>query len=98
MRKTLGIVLCLPFAALVFLAIAGAFVALFGGMFGLEDARVFGGSVSGIGALGFFMLLLSPYAELCLALTGSSFSSGPTRSNGNGVAPSKTGFYVKKDI
>jgi hypothetical protein len=79
MRKVLQFALVAPLALLLFMAIAGAFVALFGGLFGLEDVRTIGGVVSGIGALGFFAVLLSPLGEL-LGLLSSIGSSQQAQS------------------
>jgi hypothetical protein len=53
-RNILAAVLLLPFAITLFLAIAGAFVALGGGLFGWENLRTSGGAAAGLGALGFF--------------------------------------------
>ena len=63
-RKILQFALVAPLALLLFMAIAGAFVALFGGVFGLDDVRTVGGLVSGFGAIGFFAVLLLPFGEL----------------------------------
>ena len=74
MRKIPQIALIAPLALLLFMAIAGAFVALFGGAIGLDDVRAIGGVVSGIGALGFFAVLLSPLGELLGYLSSIGFS------------------------
>ena len=96
MRKILGFVLGLPSAITLFLAFSGAIVALFGGVVGLENARVLGGTICSIGALGFFVLLLSPYGEL-FSLLGSTNSGGPPKSNVYAAAPPETSAPGKKD-
>jgi hypothetical protein len=97
MRKILELLSVLPFAVLLFLAIAGALVALFGGLAGFENARVLGGTISGIGALGFFALLLSPLGEL-IGLLGKSTPTGPSQLNVNASAPSNPGKPGKKEV
>jgi hypothetical protein len=72
-RKILQLALIAPLALLLFMAIAGAFVALFGGVIGLDDVRTIGGVVSGIGVLGFFAVLLSPLGELLSYLSSIGF-------------------------
>ncbi|MEZ0220809.1 hypothetical protein AB7714_05300 [Tardiphaga sp. 1201_B9_N1_1] len=97
MLKILGGAVGLLFAITLFLAFAGAIVALFGGMAGFENARVAGGAVSGIGALGFFALLLSPLGEL-LGLLGTSTPTGSSQLNVNASAPPNPGKPGKKEV
>ncbi|MFO1111045.1 MAG: hypothetical protein U1E61_17865 [Bradyrhizobium sp.] len=62
MIQTLGNILIgvqlWPFAITMFVAIAGAFVALFGVFVGLPDMMELGKSAAGLGAMGFFGWLL----------------------------------------
>ena len=53
MRKILDIVLFAPLAITLFLALAEAVAALVGGLAGWENLRTSGGTVAGVGALGF---------------------------------------------
>ena len=96
-RKILQLALIAPLALLLFMAIAGAFVALFGGVLGLEDVRTIGGVVAGIGALGFFAVLLSPLGELLSYLGAIGFSQQAqpqtTRTN---IAPTNSGSLGNK--
>lgn len=70
MRTTiLAFVMVAPFAITLFLAIAGAVVALIGAIGGFADLLHIGGSVSGFGALAFFVVLLSPWSNLASAFT-----------------------------
>ncbi|WP_442577685.1 hypothetical protein ACSBOB_19160 [Mesorhizobium sp. ASY16-5R] len=69
----LPIVLIAPYAITLFLAIVGGFVALVGAIGRVEDLLRIGGAVSAFGALAFFILLLSPWANLAgLLIRGSS--------------------------
>jgi hypothetical protein len=96
MRKILELLLGLPLAISLLLAFAGAMLALFGGTFGIENARVVGGTICGFGALAFFALLLSPYMEILVAL--GSFKAGSTaQSNVNAQAEAPNTAPGKKD-
>jgi len=92
MRKILQLALIVPLALLLFMAIAGAFIALFGGMIGLEDVRTIGGLISGVGALGFFAVLLSPLGELLGSLSSIGFSQqAQSRATQTSAAPPSSG-------
>jgi hypothetical protein len=59
-RTILGLVQVVPLAITLFVAIAGAFVALIGGLAGWADVTEFGKLAAGLGALGFFGWFLFP--------------------------------------
>ncbi|HEX7883968.1 MAG TPA: hypothetical protein VF499_14685 [Afipia sp.] len=69
MRKLLELALVAPLAVLLVIAVAGAFIALFGALAGMENVKVAGGVFAGFGALGFFALLFSPFGEILSALS-----------------------------
>ncbi|KQT62227.1 MULTISPECIES: hypothetical protein [unclassified Aureimonas] len=50
--------------SMIIVAILGAFIALFGGMFGLEKLRSLGASLAGGGAAAFFLIILSPLGRV----------------------------------
>jgi len=56
----LAFVRFVPFAIFLFVAIAGAFAALIGGLTGWADVAEFGKLAAGGGALGFFAWLCLP--------------------------------------
>ncbi len=96
-RKILQLALIAPLALLLFMAIAGAFVALFGGVLGLDDVRTIGGVVSGIGALGFFAVLLSPLGELLSYLSSIGFSQqAQPQATQTNTAPTNSGSLGNK--
>lgn len=64
MRMILPIVFAAPYVIALFLAIAGAFVALIGAIGGFADLLRIGGAASGFGALAFFVVLFSPWGNL----------------------------------
>ncbi len=97
MRKILELLLGLPLAISLLLAFVGAMLALFGGMFAFENARVVGGTICGIGALAFFaLLLLSPLGEF-FALADGMQSNRAAQSNVNEVAKAPERAPGKKD-
>jgi hypothetical protein len=53
-RKIFAVATYFPFAIMLVLAIVGAVVALVGGLAGWEAVRTSGGTMAGVGALGFF--------------------------------------------
>jgi hypothetical protein len=97
LRKILQLALIAPLALLLFMAIAGAFVALFGGVVGLDEVRTIGGVVSGIGALGFFAVLLSPLGELLGYLGSIGFSQqAQSQATQTNAAPTNSGSLGHK--
>jgi hypothetical protein len=97
MRKILQLALIAPLALLLFMAIAGAFIALFGGVIGLEHVRTIGGVISGVGALGFFAVLLSPLGELLGYLGSIGFSQqAQSRAAKTNTAPASSGLLGNK--
>ena len=79
LRNILGLLCWAPFAVLIALAIAGAFVALFGALAGLEQVTTAAGAISGFCALAFFVLLLSPLGEILAALPELAPQPAPPR-------------------
>ncbi|MEQ1955084.1 hypothetical protein [Mesorhizobium sp. CN2-181] len=80
MRMILPIVIAAPYVIALFLAIAGAFVALIGAIGGFADLLRIGGVVSGFGALAFFVILLSPWSNLAdILVRGGSANNGQER-------------------
>ena len=77
LRNILGLLCWAPFAVLIALAIAGAFVALFGALAGLDQVKTAAGVISGFCALAFFVLLLSPLGEILAALPGLAPQPAP---------------------
>jgi hypothetical protein len=59
-RTIVGLFYTVPPAITLFVAVAGAVVALIGGLAGWADVMEFGKSAAGLGALGFFAWLLLP--------------------------------------
>jgi hypothetical protein len=97
MRKILQFALVAPLALLLFMAITGAFVALFGGVIGLGDVRTIGGVVSGMGALGFFAVLLSPLGELLGYLSSIGFSpQAQSQATQTSTTPTNSGSLGNK--
>jgi hypothetical protein len=95
MRKILQFALVAPLALLLFMAITGAFVALFGGVIGLGDVRTIGGVVSGMGALGFFAV--SPLGELLGYLSSIGFSpQAQSQATQTSTAPTNSGSLGNK--
>ncbi|MFI0845508.1 hypothetical protein [Mesorhizobium sp. IMUNJ 23232] len=76
MRMILPIVFAAPYVIALFLAIAGAVVALIGAMGGFADLLRMGGAVSGFGALAFFVVLFSPWGNLAGVLMRSGSANG----------------------
>ncbi|MBR2117438.1 MAG: hypothetical protein V4458_09675 [Pseudomonadota bacterium] len=93
MRKILEYALVVPFVVLLIIAIAGAFVALFGALTGLENVKLVGGVFAGFGALGFFALMFSPFHYFFDLL---SFIK-PAQSHVSGTAQSKVSAMSKKE-
>ena|SRR5690242_728210 len=84
------------FVILFVLAVAGAVVALFGAVAGLENVKIIGETVSGIGTFGFFVLLLSPVGKLLAGVF--EFLSWPeAQSNVNETGPSSVDAGGKKE-
>jgi hypothetical protein len=99
MRKILQFALIAPLALLLLMAIGGAFIALFGGVIGLEDVRTIGGAISGVGALGFFAVLLSPLGELLGSLSSIGFSQPvQSRATQTNTAPASSASSGNKGI
>ena len=59
-QKILGLFQVVPLAIALFVAIAGAFLALIGALAGWVDVMEFGKVSAGLGALGFFAWLMLP--------------------------------------
>ena len=59
-QKILGLVQVVPLAITLFVAIAGAFLALIGGLAGWVEVMEVGKLSAGLGALGFFAWLMLP--------------------------------------
>lgn len=70
--------LTVPLAILLITAVAGASMALFGAFAGLDNVKEIGGIFAGLGALGFFALLLSPLGQV-LSGAGSLVSRGSSK-------------------
>jgi hypothetical protein len=86
------------FAILLVLAIAGTFVALFGGLSGLENVKIVGRKTCGIGAFGFlfgfFALAVSGFGDLLFLSIPASQSN--TGSKINTMGPSRSFPMSKK--
>jgi hypothetical protein len=70
-RKLLAATYFAPFAIAAVVAIAGALLALFGALAGLESVTAFGKSAAALGAIGFFgwlFLLMTPVGQIVLEL------------------------------
>ena len=94
--KILQLLVVAIFVILFFLAVAGAVVALFGAVAGLENVKIIGETVSGIGTFGFFVLLLSPFGKLLAGVF--EFLSWPeAQSNVNTTSPSSVDAVGKKE-
>ena len=94
--KILQLLVVAIFVILFFLAVAGAVVALFGAVAGLENVKIIGETVSGIGTFGFFVLLLSPVGKLLAGVF--EFLSWPeAQSNANTTSPSSVDAVGKKE-
>ena len=60
LQKIIGLIQVVPLAITLFVAIAGAFLALIGALAGWVDVMEFGKVSAGLGALGFFAWLMLP--------------------------------------
>ena len=59
-QRILGLIQVVPLAITLFVAVAGAFLALIGALAGWVDVMEFGKVSAGFGALGFFAWLMLP--------------------------------------
>ena len=88
-RKIIELLLFAPFAITLLLALAGAVAALAGGFAGSERLSTFGGTVAGLGALGFVgWLVISAVFQFhdilnlfALGKSNTSAQSSPSQSN-----------------
>jgi hypothetical protein len=90
LRNILALLAFGPYAALIVLAIGGAFVALFAAFAGLEQVKTIAGAVSGFCAITFFVLLLSPLGEILAGLPALAPQPAPPSAPSPPVAPRST--------
>jgi hypothetical protein len=96
LRSILALLAFGPYAALITLAIGGAFVALFAAFTGLEQVKAIAGAVSGFCAMAFFVLLLSPLGEILAGLPALAPQPAPASAPRPSVAPSSPGRALLK--